>query len=57
MVAPLRHSGCRRLFAAQVAPLLGTGLTTVALAPLAYERAGPRARAVPGTALALKMAA
>lgn len=57
MFAPLRHPGYRRLFAAQVASLLGTGLTTVALALLAYQLAGARAGAVLGTALALKMVA
>lgn len=57
MFAPLRHPDYRRLFAAQVASLLGTGLTTVALALLAYELAGERAGVVLGTALALKMVA
>ncbi|WP_374059051.1 MFS transporter [Saccharomonospora sp. NB11] len=45
----------RRLYAAQVVALFGTGLTTVALGLLAYDLAGPRAGAVLGTALAIKM--
>lgn len=47
----------RHLFGAQVTALLGTGLATVALALLAYDLAGPRAGAVLGTALAIKMVA
>jgi MFS family permease len=45
----------RHLFSAQVIALFGTGLTTVALGLLAYDLAGPRAGAVLGTALAIKM--
>ncbi|AXB42291.1 MFS transporter [Amycolatopsis albispora] len=45
----------RHLFAAQVVALFGTGLATVGLGLLAYELAGPRAGAVLGTALAIKM--
>lgn len=45
----------RFLFGAQVIALFGTGLTTVALGLLAYELAGPRAGAVLGTALTIKM--
>lgn len=45
----------RRLFAAQVVALFGTGLTTVALGLLAYHLAGADAAAVLGTALAIKM--
>ncbi|GLZ78486.1 MFS transporter [Actinorhabdospora filicis] len=45
----------RHLFAAQIVALFGTGLTTVALGLLAYELAGPRAGAVLGTALTIKM--
>ncbi|KAA6211383.1 MFS transporter [Streptomyces filamentosus] len=45
----------RRLFGAQVIALFGTGLTTVALGLLAYDLAGPRAGAVLGTALTVKM--
>ena len=55
--APLRHPTYRRLFLAQVIALLGTGLTTVALALLAYDLAGGKAGAVLGTALAIKMVA
>jgi len=47
----------RRLFAAQVIALIGTGLSTVALALLAHDLAGGGAGAVLGTALALKMVA
>lgn len=47
----------RRLFSAQVIALFGTGMTTVALGLLAYSLAGPRAGAVLGTALTLKMVA
>ncbi|EDY49696.1 MFS transporter [Streptomyces clavuligerus] len=45
----------RRLFAAQVIALFGTGLTTVALGLVAYDLAGPRAAMVLGTALTIKM--
>uniref|UniRef100_UPI003D8ED070 MFS transporter n=1 Tax=Gordonia sp. B7-2 TaxID=3420932 RepID=UPI003D8ED070 len=45
----------RHLFGAQIVALFGTGLATVALGLLAFELAGPRAAAVLGTALALKM--
>jgi MFS family permease len=47
----------RRLFAAQVTALIGTGLTTVALALLAYDLAGGDAGRVLGIAFALKMIA
>lgn len=57
MLSVLRHPVYRSLFAAQVLSLIGTGLTTVALALLAYKLAGPDAGAVLGTALALKMIA
>jgi len=56
-LAPLGNLTYRRLFAAQVIVLLGTGLATVALALLAYDLAGERAGAVLGTALAIKMVA
>ncbi|MPZ12631.1 MAG: MFS transporter [Kiloniellaceae bacterium] len=55
--SPLFNPTYRRLFAAQVSALIGTGLTTVALALLAYDLAGGDAGAVLGTALALKMVA
>lgn len=55
--SPLTNRTYRRLFSAQVIALLGTGLSTVALALLAYDLAGGDAGAVLGTALALKMVA
>lgn len=55
MLEILRSTGFRHLFFAQVVALVGTGLATVALALLAYDLAGPRAGAVLGTALAIKM--
>ena len=57
MFAVLSHRTFRRLFAAQVVALTGTGLATVALGLLAYDLAGAAAGAVLGTALAIKMAA
>ena len=57
MTSPLRDRTFRRLFAAQVVALVGTGLSTVALALLAYDLAGGAAGFVLGTALALKMIA
>ncbi|MEU9703380.1 MFS transporter [Streptomyces sp. NPDC047981] len=57
MLSVLRHRTYRRLFAAQLVALAGTGLATVALALLAYELAGADATAVLGTALAIKMVA
>ncbi|CAL9520285.1 hypothetical protein SUDANB121_03840 [Nocardiopsis dassonvillei] len=47
----------RRMFAAQVIALAGTGLATVALGLLGYELAGERAAAVVATALTIKMVA
>jgi MFS family permease len=55
MFSVLGHPSYRRLFAAQVLSLLGSGLTTVALGLLAYDLAGADAGLVLGTALALKM--
>ncbi|MEL7104358.1 MAG: MFS transporter [Pseudomonadota bacterium] len=57
MIGVLRNTQYRRLFAAQVVALLGTGLLTVALGLLAFDLAGPAAGAVLGTALAIKMVA
>lgn len=57
MLAPLRNRTFRRLYAAQVISLLGTGLTTVALALVAFDLAGEAAGRVLGTALAIKMIA
>lgn len=42
MLALLRHPVFRKLFAAQVVSLLGTGLTTVALGLLAFDLAGQK---------------
>jgi predicted MFS family arabinose efflux permease len=53
----LTHPVYRRLFAAQVVALAGTGLATVALGLLAYDLAGAQAGSVLGTALAIKMVA
>ncbi|MFQ6016632.1 MAG: MFS transporter [Kiloniellaceae bacterium] len=57
MLSPLGDPIYRRLFAAQVIALAGTGLSTVALALLAYDLAGGNAGKVLGTALAIKMVA
>jgi len=57
MTSPLRNQTYRRLFVAQVVALMGTGLSTIALALLAYDLAGGDAGVVLGTALALKMVA
>ena len=46
-----------RLFAAQVTSLVGSGVTSVALAAYAYQLAGRNATAVVGTALALRILA
>jgi MFS transporter, NRE family, putaive nickel resistance protein len=47
----------RRLFAAQLTSLVGSGVTSVALAAFAYEITGRNATAVVGTALALRILA
>jgi MFS family permease len=52
---PLANATYRRLFAAQVVALTGTGLTTIALTLLAYDLAEDDAGAVVGVALTLKM--
>ncbi len=57
MVSPLANRTYRTLFTAQVIALTGTGLSSIALALLAYDLAGGDAAAVLGTALALKMIA
>ena len=57
MNSPLANRDFRRLFAAQVTSLLGTGLASVALALLAYDLAGGDAGQVLGIALAIKMIA
>ena len=57
MLNLLRHPVFRKLYAAQVVSLLGTGLATVALGLLAFDLAGDKAGTVLGTALAIKMIA
>jgi MFS family permease len=57
MLSVLRNVTYRRLFAAQIVALVGTGLLTVALGLLAYDLAGSNAGAVLGTALTIKMLA
>ena len=57
MLSVLRNATYRRLFAAQIVALIGTGLLTVALGLLAYDLAGSNAGAVLGTALTIKMSA
>jgi len=57
MLSVLKNTTYRRLFAAQIVALLGTGLATVALGLLAYDLAGADAGVVLGTALAIKMIA
>lgn len=57
MTSPLQDRTYLRLFTAQVVALAGTGLSTVALALLAYDLAGGDAGVVLGSALALKMVA
>lgn len=51
------NSVYRRLFAAQIVSLLGSGLATVALGLLAWQLAGDSAGIVMGTLLAIKMMA
>ena len=57
MIELLNNSAFRTLFVAQIIALTGTGLTTIALALLAYELAAGEAGIVLGTALAIKMIA
>lgn len=57
LLEPLADATYRRLFAAQVVALVGTGVSTVALGLLAYELSGRNAGAVLGAAFALKMVA
>ena len=56
-ITPWAIPSFRRLFAAQVIALVGTGLSTVALTLLAFDMVGGNAAAVLGTALAFKMIA
>lgn len=54
----LRRNGTfTRLFAAQLTSLLGSGVTSVALAAFAYELAGRNATVIVGTALTLRILA
>ncbi|MCV6608043.1 MAG: MFS transporter, partial [Campylobacterales bacterium] len=55
--SPFKNKTYTKLFLAQVISLVGTGITTIALALLAYELAKDRAGEVLGIALALKMVA
>ena len=55
MLDVLAHRVYRHLFFAQVIALIGTGLTTVALALLAHHLAEGQAGVVLGTALAIKI--
>lgn len=57
LLKPLAHPVYRRLFLAQVVALVGTGLTTVALALLAFDLSGGNAGVVLGIAFSLKMVA
>lgn len=57
MFAAFANREFRRLFAAQIVALLGTGMLTVALSLLAYDLAGDRAGQVLGIAFAIKMVA
>ncbi len=57
MLEVLSNSVFRRLYTAQVTSLVGTGLTTVALALLAFELGGQNAGQVLGIVLGLKMLA
>ena len=57
MLRILAHSTYRRLFAAQVVALLGTGLLTIALGLTAFDLAGDQAGQVLGLALTIKMVA
>ena len=57
MVELFKFPAYRTLFSAQLIALIGTGLTTIALALLAYDLAGSKAGIVLGTALAIKMIA
>jgi len=57
IMTPLRDATYRGLFFAQSLSLLGTGLSSVALALLAYQLVGEQAGYVLGVALAIKMVA
>lgn len=55
MFIALRHRLFRRLFAAHIVALLGTGLSTIAIGFLVVDVSGDDAAAVLGTLLAIKM--
>lgn len=55
MFIALRHRLFRRLFAAHIVALLGTGLSTIAIGFLVVDVSGGDAAAVLGTLLAIKM--
>ncbi|WP_079253880.1 MFS transporter [Endozoicomonas arenosclerae] len=57
MSALLKNPNYRNLLLAQMTSLAGTGISTIALALLAWDLAGENAGSVLGTALALKMVA
>lgn len=57
MSSPFKYKTYTKLFLAQLISLVGTGVTSVALALLAWELAKEQAGLVLGTALALKMCA
>jgi multisubunit Na+/H+ antiporter MnhG subunit len=54
-LSPLSNRTYGRLFAAQVAALVGTGLATIALGLLAHDIAGAQAGEILGAMLAIKM--
>lgn len=54
-ISPFKNPVYLRLFTAQVTSLVGTGITTIALALLAWKLAENQAGRVLGTALAIKM--
>ncbi|MGY3127764.1 MFS family permease [Agrococcus sp. UYP33] len=55
MFLALRHRVFRRLFAAHVVALLGTGLSTIAIGFLVFDTTGGNAAGVLGTLLGIKM--
>ena len=55
MFIALRHRVFRRLFAAHVVALLGTGLSTIAIGFLVFDTTGGNAAGVLGTLLGIKM--
>jgi len=57
LLTPLKNTVFRGLFISQLVSLLGTGLTSIALALLAFDLDTSAAGAILGTALAIKMVA